>query len=117
MSNNNYDYDDIAKKYYDKFTGWGLPPQGAWSMAEYLVRGTDPGGFICSVMSNDLVGAFGRADSTNIELLKYYAKAVYNEAPTAATGSYDKVSAWMEHGGLAGRGSVAFAHIKTGGPE
>jgi len=113
----NYDYDDIAKKYYDKFIGWGLPEVGAWSMAEYIVRGTVPGGFISAVMANNLVDAVGRADGTNIDLLKYYTKAVYNEVPTAATGSYDKVHAWIEHGGLSGRGSVAFAHIRTGGPE
>lgn len=36
------------------------------------------GGFVQSVVDNDLQGAIGRADSTNVRALKLYCQMMYN---------------------------------------
>ena len=40
--------------------------------------GYEGGGFVQAVVNNDLQGAIGRADSTNIRALKLYCQMMYN---------------------------------------
>lgn len=36
------------------------------------------GGFVQAVVDNDLMNAVGRADSTNVKMLPFYCKLIYN---------------------------------------
>ena len=40
--------------------------------------GYEGGGFVQSVVNNDLMGAIGQADGTNIKMLPFYCKMIYN---------------------------------------
>jgi len=40
--------------------------------------GYEGGGFVQSVVNNDLSGAISRADETNIKALKFYCQLMYN---------------------------------------
>lgn len=62
----------------------------------YLERGIMPGGFLTSILENNLVEAFARADDINIHRMFDYANFLYNEMPSPAWGSPEKVKAWAE---------------------
>ncbi len=66
------------------------------SIDNYVRLGIPPGGFVASVLANDLMGALGRADEGNrldiFEICEY----VYNEIPADSHGSYEIVKDWME---------------------
>lgn len=68
----------------------------------YITEGIEPGGFLCRVLENDLVGAFAKADSINAERLQDYARFLYSYAPRNSWGSPDKVAAWIKAGGING---------------
>lgn len=69
----------------------------------YIENGINPGGFLTAVLCNDLVGAFARADSANHAHMHEWAKWLHNDIPAPAWGSPEKVKAWIERGGLAGK--------------
>jgi hypothetical protein len=79
-----------------------LPEHMREVMQLWVERGIDPGDFLMAVLRNDLMGALGKADSTNIDRLKDYGMFLYNEVPSGCFGSLENVSAWMERGGLLG---------------
>lgn len=79
-----------------------LPAHMQEAMQLWIERGIDGGSFMTSVLCNDLMGAIGRADGTNINRLKDYAMFLYNEAPPGCYGSPEKVSAWAKRGGTLG---------------
>jgi hypothetical protein len=79
-----------------------LPEHMREGMQLWVERGIDPGDFLMAVLQNDLMGALGKADSTNIDRLKDYGMFLYNEVPSDCFGSLENVSAWMERGGLLG---------------
>ena len=62
----------------------------------YIDHGITPGDFLTAVICNDLVGAVGRADSTNIHNLPAYANFFYNYAPSPCWGSKAKMDAWVK---------------------
>lgn len=69
----------------------------------YVVSGRrDTGDFLRAVLSNDLKGAVGRADSANETLLVGYVRWLYNWAPGGCWGSAERVEAWQRAGGLLG---------------
>ena len=68
--------------------------------ALYLLYGVPPGSFAQAVFSNDLLGAFGRADDVNTAHMREWAHFVYNEMPIGAHGSRENVEAWIKRGGL-----------------
>ena len=72
------------------------------AVLQYVLRGINPGGFLQAVFSNDLAGAFGRADETNRKSLFEYVSFLYNEAPLVSWGSREKMKAWIERKGLLG---------------
>ena len=63
---------------------------------DYVSDGLPPGGFVTSVLENDLMGAFGRADTQNRRDLYEICNYVYNEIPANSHGSPEKVSAWLK---------------------
>ena len=68
--------------------------------ALYLLFGIPPGSFASAVFANDLLDAYGRADSANTAAMREWANFVYNEMPHESHGSRKAVSAWIERGGL-----------------
>jgi hypothetical protein len=66
------------------------------SLIAYRDEGKPVGHFLTALLSNDLVGACGAADQTNLWLLPIYAAFLYNEMPSRAWGSAEKVAAWLE---------------------
>lgn len=72
-----------------------IPEHMHSAVTDYLKRGLEPGDFLRAVLENDLVQAFGRADTTNLEHMFDWASFLYNEMPSNAWGSKEKVNAWM----------------------
>lgn len=66
------------------------------TMERYLEHGISGGHFFTSFLSNDLMGALGRADQTNLHQFPEIGKWLYNYAPSQCYGSPDKVKEWME---------------------
>lgn len=64
------------------------------SVRLYVEEGISPGSFLKAVLANDFMGAVGRADSSNGELLREWAMFVYNYLPTDCWGSYERVNEW-----------------------
>lgn len=69
----------------------------------YVEEGIPPGSFMEAALSNKLVEAFGRADETNTECMRYWASWLYNDCPRIARGSQEAVDNWIKVGGLKGR--------------
>lgn len=69
----------------------------------YIERGIPPGSFLEAVISNDLKGAFGKADDMNRACMFEWVCFFYNEAPTACWGSPEHFAAWIARGGLNGK--------------
>lgn len=81
--------------------GYDLLPQHMCDeMQRYIDHGIMPGSFLTAVLSNDLMGALGRADEINIHALPNYGRFLYNHAPCGCFGSAELVRAWAGKGGL-----------------
>jgi hypothetical protein len=80
-----------------------LPEHMHGGISRYIARGIPPGSFLAAVLSNDLMGAFGKADDENREALYEWVRFIYNFVPAGCHGSPEKVSAWIQAGGLLGR--------------
>lgn len=78
----------------------GIPAHMRGAMLRWIEYGIYPGGFLTSVLENDLAGAVGRADVVNINKLPDYVRYLFNDAPSGCWGGPDKVRAWHERGGL-----------------
>ena len=72
----------------------------------YIENGIPGGSFFTAVVSNDLMGAYGRADSDNKDAMGDWCAFFYNEAPVHCHGSPAIVSAWVKRGGINGRKSA-----------
>jgi len=68
----------------------------------YVEEGRLPGGFVKHVLSNDFVGAHGRADGTNEAHMDDWAMWLFNDIPSSAWGSEEAVTEWCLSGGLNG---------------
>jgi hypothetical protein len=54
----------------------------------------DPGDFLRAVLSNDLFGAYGRADDFSKADMDLIVKFIYNKLPGDCWGSTERVSTW-----------------------
>ena len=72
-----------------------LPEHMQDGVRDYIERGYKPGSFLLAVLRNDLVGAFGLADSINRGALQAWARWLYNDAPSLCWGSEAKIVAWI----------------------
>lgn len=79
-----------------------IPEHCREGVMDYIMNGVEPGDFLRAVFENNLIGAFGKADSINSERLRDYAKFLYSYAPSQCHGSPLKVRAWCEKGGING---------------
>lgn len=66
------------------------------ALVDYRDHGHPVGDFLTAVLANDLVEAIGRADLYNSWLLPIYVGFLYNEFPSDAWGSREKVAAWIQ---------------------
>ena len=85
----------------------GLPAHMQDAMRMYIEDGIEPGGFLSAVLENNLMRAFGRADSINAAHIKDYCAFLYNDVPGNCHGSPDIVTAWINRGGLRGKEQAA----------
>lgn len=80
-------------KYINFSTGNPLLDDG---LENYLMYGIEPGGFLTSVLSNDLYTAVGRADSENRQILPEIVQAIVWNMPALSHGSPGKVVDWIK---------------------
>lgn len=73
-----------------------LPEHMQDEMKLYLEHGVKPGGFLYSVLTNNLSEATGRADHISLEYLSNIVSFCWNEIPSTAWGSEEKVRDYME---------------------
>ena len=69
------------------------------SLTRYIEQRIPCGGFLTSVLENDLTGAFARADANNLSCIHHIASYIYNFTPSSCHGSPEKVKAWLEQKG------------------
>lgn len=75
-----------------------IPEQCRDGLLDYLRYGVPPGHFLLAILTNDLAAACARADDANQRALYDYIYVLYNDAPSEAWGSVDKVKAWITRG-------------------
>lgn len=66
------------------------------ALEAYVNEGTPVGGFLKRVISNDLVGAIGYADSDNYFNIQAYADYLHNEMPMYSWGSMERYNTWRK---------------------
>jgi len=81
----------------------GVPDHTLDGLIRYTIRGTPPGGFLKKVLSNDLFGAFGKADLDNRQQMYSIISFIYNDLPSNCWSSEDIVKGWINAGGLMGK--------------
>lgn len=64
------------------------------SLELYLMYGYEPGGFLTSVLANDLFMAVNRADHWNKSNLYHIVHQIQFKVPSHAYGSYEAVRDW-----------------------
>lgn len=79
----------------DSLFAWDVPTHNHQALMDYLLKGYEPGGFLVSVMANDLAMAVGRADHINSRFLRETTAWVINHVPSLLRGSYEAVSEWV----------------------
>ena len=75
---------------YDK-----LPDHMRDAARMYIEEGIHPGGFLMSVLCNNLTESFGRADNTNKGAMLAWVTWLVWDIPHPAWGSEEKVLKWM----------------------
>ena len=64
------------------------------ALENYLMHGFEPGGFLTSVLANDLRLALGRADFWSKQNLERIVAGVLYNMPDISNGSYQRVKDW-----------------------
>ena len=90
------------ESYMSKAIEMGVKNSTASGLAWYITAGDEPGGFLKAVLSNDLMNAFGRADTGNSFSMQNIVSFLYNVAPIGCHGSEEKMIRWIKKGGLNG---------------
>jgi len=75
-----------------------MPDATLETMALYVREGIRTGSFCEAVLSNDLFGAFARADEGNRAAIGAIVEFVYNETPMHCHGSPEHYSQWVAAG-------------------
>ena len=66
------------------------------SLDRYVNHGTPTGGFLQSVLENDLFGAMSRADHVNKIRIHEICVYIYNNLPIGCYGSKEAVEQWLK---------------------
>lgn len=72
-----------------------LPDSLKRGLNDYLNHGSDPGAFLQAVLTNDLKRACETASTDNLKALPQIVSYFYNNIPSMAWGSYERVQDWM----------------------
>lgn len=72
-----------------------IPEHMRDAVRRYYFDGIAPGSFLTAVLSNDLMGALGKADDENITALPQYGAFLYNYVPADSFGSPERVKQWL----------------------
>lgn len=73
-----------------------IPEYMLESINDYVKYGHPMGGFLMCVFSNDLFGAYARADDLNMRLIPTYVCYIWNELPVSCHGSENIVKNYMK---------------------
>lgn len=65
------------------------------AILDYVNKGEDPGGFLNSVLCNDLVNAVGRADDQEFAMIRDLVNFVYKNMPYETWGNHKAVAAYQ----------------------
>lgn len=84
------------------FEKYEIPDRIKYSLTMYVEIGQPTGDFLKSVLTNDLFGAFGRADQENKRNIETLVRFIYNEMPAGCFGSKEHYDEWIKHKGLKG---------------
>lgn len=82
-----------------------IPEHMHGGVTRYVLNGIPMGDFGKMLLSNDFMGAAGRADKANLAALGNWARFLYNHVPSGCKGSPERVAAWVASGGLVGQQS------------
>jgi len=82
-----------------------IPELTAHALEHYVLTGAPVGGFLTSVLENNLFAAVSNADKDNTVALPQLVKYIYNRCPGGCWGSPGHVQVWQEHRGMAGLGT------------
>ena len=83
------------QEFIEQARHYGVPEHIIDGFEFYVFHRIEPGGFLTSVLENDLKGAIGRADHINIHHLKEIVSFVYNCLPAQCQGTPEKVRSWL----------------------
>lgn len=66
-------------------------------LQDYAENRRAPGGFLMSVLENNLSRAVAEADGQNFPAIPQISKWIYNKLPSACWGTPEKVANWLAH--------------------
>jgi hypothetical protein len=81
------------------YQGYHIPSHMHNGLCIYIEEGQPQGDFLRCVISNDLFGALGHADDSNLRNVPAYCAYLYNHCPASAIGSPEAYSEWVEQHG------------------
>ena len=73
-----------------------IPEMTLQSLTLYVNEGVPTGSVLRSVLSNDLFGAFERADQPNRDAIGLLVTYIYNEIPSCCWGSRELYHQWLD---------------------
>jgi hypothetical protein len=82
-----------------------IPEHMHGGVSRYVMHGIPMGDFGRLILSNDFMGAVGRADQDNRDALANWAIFLYNYVPGGCKGSPERVADWIKSGGIVGQQS------------
>jgi len=87
---------------YTRFRDKALPDYMWEGVRLYVSRGICPGHFLTNALENRLCGAYSHADDHNTAAMQQWVLFFYNDLPSGCWGTPEKVTAWVNSGGLLG---------------
>ena len=75
-----------------------VPSHTAEALANYWIRGWEPGSFLMHMLMGDLYGAAARADHWNKDALGHIAQMIVDVGPQGSWGSEYAVRNWIAKG-------------------
>lgn len=77
--------------------GRHLVPPHMWdAVTGYYLHRFQPGSFMTALLSNDLMGALGRADDVNAANIQRWCQFLYNYTPAGSYGTPERVRQWLK---------------------
>ena len=84
-------------KHIQELYSKSIPESTLESLEAYRVDHRPTGDFLEAVLSNDLMGAMGRADNYNVKAMFDICRYVYNELPFSSHGSSKNYQEWIRN--------------------